>query len=128
MDLTPRHNIVGYESLISEYCIAKNKAVLYFEVNISVARRQELCDYYEGKIEKVLLEAIKRDDDNFLIFLGDADAIMFAELNFPYQSQIDEQDYWIHCKVWNREGVMVWENNDINLRSMNVPPDQLPTA
>ena len=81
--------------------------------------------FYNGKIDPILLEPLKRDDDYFLTFDTDQDAIQYAETNFPYESEIDDAEKFIHCRVWSQTGGFSWENTDGNIR--NLPQAQPPT-
>ena len=111
--------------LIEHYCISYGKAVLYYEINCLEERRDDVVAFYNGKIDPLLLAPLKTDDDNFITFDSDDDAIQYAEMNFPYESECDTAENFIHCRVWSKTGSFAWENTDGNIR--NLPQAQPPT-
>ena len=112
--------------IIEHYCISHKKAILYYEINCLEDRRDDVVAFYNGKIDPILLEPLKTDDDYFLTFDTDQDAIQYAETNFPYESEIDDAEKFIHCRVWSQTGGFSWENTDGNIR--NLPQAQPPES
>jgi len=105
-----------FDKLVSIYCEKQSVAMLYYEINCPVDKRDDVVAYYTGKIDNLLLAPLKRDDDCYIEFPSDAEAILYAENNFPYESDLVDggidPDYFIHCRVWNRFGQFSWENKN----------------
>ena len=57
-----------FDKLVSIYCEKQNVAMLYYEINCPVDKRDDVVAYYTGKIDGLLLEPLKRDDDCYIEF------------------------------------------------------------
>lgn len=108
--------VLEFTRFIEHYCQTNNVAVLYYEINCREDRRDDVVAFYDGKIDRLLLNPMKRDDDNFIVFPTDNEAIQYAETNFPYQSDLissgTDMEFFIHCRVWHQSGAFSWENKD----------------
>ena len=108
--------ILEFERFVEHYCETKNVSVLYYEINCREDRRDDVVEFYKGKIDPMLLAPLIRDDDNFIVFPTDLEAIQYAETNFPYESDLIsagiDSEFFIHCRVWHQSGAFSWENKD----------------
>lgn len=102
--------------LISNYCITNNVSIVYYEIKyLTQPERQEIYDFYAGKIDSEYIEAMKNDDDCFFTY-SDADtAIANAEMNFPTYREIvgqtDNPAFYVFCCVYNNKGEFLWDNS-----------------
>ena len=128
MNISPPIRVSTFDKLVSIYCEKQNVALLYYEINCPVDKRDDVVAYYDGKIDPILLAPLKRDDDCYIEFATDAAAIFFAETNFPYESDVlggdIDNDFFIHCRVWNRHGQFSWENKNGGI--IHLPQAQQP--
>jgi len=109
MDIT----ILRLYDMVINYCISNSVSVVYYEIRYRTEEeKQEILDFYKGKIPFEIHESLNKDDDNFVVFNKAQTALEFAEATFPYLPDIEQIDpkYYIFVSVFNEEGHILWEN------------------
>lgn len=106
--------ILKLYDLISEYCITHSVSAVYFEVKTRTSEEQaEMLDFYSDKLPIEIYEALRIEDDNFIIFKNAQTALEYAESTFPYYADIEQIDpkYHIFSCVFDENGRFLWDNS-----------------
>lgn len=100
--------------IIAQYCVTKNKYVLYYEMKHTTdAERDKILAYYDGKIDSEYLDAMRNDDDSFFEYdsVGEAEDALEA---FPSLKEIDamtgDPSLYVYCCLYNANGDLFYDN------------------
>lgn len=104
--------------LIEYYVKTKSTALVFFR-NQSLERCSdvnlinEVWSYYKEHLPDNVYYAITHSEYNYIEFMNADSAIEFVEDNFPRRDQVPSLLHWFHCSVYDSNGVMVYENEQI---------------
>lgn len=101
--------------ILGTYCALNNKSLLFYEIKYSDQQeRQKIVDYYDGKIDDDIFEALKNDDQNFIIFSDRETALDYADHSFPtkriIKSSTNDMSLYIFSCVFDNTGQYSWDN------------------
>lgn len=101
--------------IINFYCTRNNKYLVHLKIKYKdLDERNQILDFYEGKLNDDFWFSIKNEDESFFEYDGNI-CIQEAYLSFPSKKELiaehgEDCPYHIHCSVYDKDGILTWEN------------------